>query len=37
MAENATLRAEDLVPVRSRVSWGAHVLTSPCTLSYTNR
>ena len=23
MAENATLRAEDLVPVRSRVSWGA--------------
>jgi hypothetical protein len=25
MAENATLRAEDLVPVRSRVSWGAIV------------
>jgi hypothetical protein len=23
MADNATLRAEDLVPVRSRVSWGA--------------
>lgn len=23
MAENATIRAEDLVPVRSRVSWGA--------------
>ncbi|MEX2121758.1 MAG: hypothetical protein WD847_19395 [Pirellulales bacterium] len=23
MAENATLRAEDLVPVRSRLSWGA--------------
>jgi hypothetical protein len=23
MAENATLRAEDLIPVRSRVSWGA--------------